>query len=60
VCPLCQAIGAARSVRPEAVEHLLDATASFVAALRATVASPSEGPSARRPSGVERIDVVED
>ena len=59
VCPLCQAIGAARSVRPETVEHLLDAAASVVAALRAAVVPPS-GTSERRPSGVERIDVRED
>jgi hypothetical protein len=56
VCPLCQAIGAVRHVRPEAVEHLLDAAASFVAALRAT------GPAAEAPppgSRVEHIDVRE-
>ena len=58
VCPVCQAVGALRHVRPEAVEHLLDAAASFVAALRATAATPGpEGP----PPGprVERIDVQE-
>jgi hypothetical protein len=58
VCPVCQAIGALRHVRPETVEHLLDAAASFVAALRTTAASPgSEGP----PPGtrVEHIDVSE-
>ena len=60
VCPLCQAIGAARNVRPEAVEHLLDAAASFVAALRAAVAVPADGEAARRAPGVERIDIRED
>jgi hypothetical protein len=60
LCPLCQAIGAARDVRPEAVEHLLDAAASFVAALRASVAPPSGGGAARRTAGVEHIDVRED
>ena len=58
VCPVCQAVGALRHVKPEAVEHLLDAAASFVAALRATAAPPApEGP----PPGprVERIDVQE-
>ena len=58
VCPVCQAVGALRHVKPEAVEHLLDAAASFVAALRATAATPpSDGP----PAGprVERIDVQE-
>jgi hypothetical protein len=60
VCPLCQAIGAARHVRPEAVEHLLDAAASFVAALRATLAAPPGEQGARRGPGVEHIDVRED
>ena len=60
VCPLCQAIGAARNVRPEAVEHLLDAAASFVAALRASVAAPPDGEPARRASPVQHIDVRED
>ena len=58
VCPVCQGVSVLRGVRPEAVEHLLDAAASFVAALRATAAPPApEGP----PAGarVERIDVQE-
>ena len=58
MCPVCQAIGALRHVRPEAVEHLLDAAASLVAALKATTSPPA---SADRPAGprVERIDVSE-
>jgi hypothetical protein len=62
VCPLCQGIAAVRSVRPETVEHLLDATASFVAALRSTVAGAGPGggsdaaSAARRPN-VQRISV---
>ena len=56
VCPLCQAIGAARHVRPEAVEHLLDAAASFVAALR--TAAPAGDPPAPGVR-VEHIDVDE-
>lgn len=62
VCPLCQAISAARHVRPETVEHLLDATASFVAALRTTVGTmtPPDGPREARRPGVEHIDVQED
>ena len=66
VCPLCQGIAAVRSVRPETVEHLLDATASFVAALRSTFvatgtgagAGPAaDGSSAARRPEVQRISV---
>jgi hypothetical protein len=62
VCPLCQGIAAVKQVRPETVEHLLDATASFVAALRSTVSghvAPDGPPAARRPP-VQHIDVRED
>lgn len=56
VCPLCQAVGAVRHVRPEAVEHLLDAAASFVAALRASAPAPDDpAPSPH----VQHIDVQE-
>ena len=41
MCPVCQGIGALRHVRPEAVEHLLDAAASFVAAFKTTVSPPA-------------------
>ena len=61
VCPVCQAVGAVRQVRPETVEHLLDAAASFVAALRTTVSghvNPDGPPSARRVD-VQHIDVRE-
>ena len=58
VCPLCQGIAAVRSVRPETVEHLLDAAASFVAALRSTVAEVRpHGSSAPRRPDVQRIPV---
>ena len=60
VCPLCQAITAARSVRPEAVEHLLDAAASVVAALRTAVSTPEPGSRAPRGAGVQHIDVEGD
>jgi hypothetical protein len=56
VCPVCQAVGALRTVRPEAVAHLLDAAASLVAALRAAVPpGPAPGPG----PGVQRIDLDE-
>jgi hypothetical protein len=58
VCPVCSGIALLREVKPETVEHLLDAAASVVAALRSAVTTPApEG--ASRPSGVERIDVRE-
>jgi len=57
VCPLCQAVSALRQVKPETVEHLLDAAASVVAAVRVTLAAEAPGPSNR--SGVQHIDVRE-
>ncbi len=61
VCPVCQGIGALRHVRPETVEHLLDATASFVAALKAALVQPvrPEQDPGRRPAPVQHIDVGE-
>lgn len=59
MCPICQGISAVRGVRPETVEHLLDAAASFVAALRTTVHAPAEQQPAHRPD-VQHIDVRED
>lgn len=59
VCPVCQVVGAARHVRPETVEHVLDAAASLVAALRAAFAPPAGAPPART-GGVEHIRVRED
>jgi hypothetical protein len=58
VCPLCQLVGAARHVRPEAVEHLLDAAASLVAALR-SAAAPGAADAPHAGPRVERIDVEE-
>jgi len=48
MCPVCQGIGALRHVRPEAVEHLLDAAASFVAALKTAVTTPPVADAAAR------------
>ncbi len=59
VCPVCSGIALLRDVRPETVEHLLDAAASVVAAVRSAVVPPS-APDAGRPGGVEHIDVRED
>ena len=64
VCPVCSGIALLRDVRPETVEHLLDAAASVVAAVRSAVLPPPGPDGARapggRPGGVEHIDVRED
>lgn len=59
VCPVCQGISALRQVRPETVEHLLDAAASFVAALRTTVSGHMPPQPGSRPPDVQHIDVRE-
>ena len=59
MCPVCQGIGVLRHVRPEAVEHLLDAAASFVAALRTAVVTPPE-PGSQPTTRVQHISVGED
>jgi hypothetical protein len=57
VCPVCQGVAALRQVKPETVEHLLDAAASLVAALKSTVnPTPAERGAAHT---VQRIDVHE-
>lgn len=58
-CPVCQGIMLLRQVRPETVEHLLDATASFVAALRAAFVPPAGPPAPERPTGIEHITIQE-
>ena len=60
VCPVCTGIALLREVRPETVEHLLDAAASVVAAVRSAVVPPTTPPAdPARPSGVQHIDVRE-
>ena len=58
-CPVCQGVAALRQVRPETVEHLLDAAASVVAALRTAVVAPSGPTEPPRGSRVQDIDVEE-
>jgi hypothetical protein len=58
MCPVCQGIGAIRHVRPEAVEHFLDAAASFVAALKVAVTTPPPEPGPPR-ERVQHIDIGE-
>ena len=59
ICPLCQSVSLLRQVRPETVEHLLDAAASVVAALRSAAVVPPPGDEPARAPRVERIDVRE-
>lgn len=59
VCPVCQGIAALRQVRPETVEHLLDAAASFVAAMRSAFPHP-ETEESPRSEPVQHIDVQGD
>lgn len=46
LCPVCQVLSLLRGCRPEVFEHLLDASASLVAAVRA--ATEQSGRSAAR------------
>jgi hypothetical protein len=57
VCPVCQAVAALRQVNPQTVEHLLAAAASFVAALKSTVAGQPSSPEGA--SRVQHIDIRE-
>jgi hypothetical protein len=59
MCPVCQGIGVLRHVRPEAVEHMLDAAASFVAALKAAVTTPTAEAGAHPAARVQHICVSE-
>jgi hypothetical protein len=59
VCPVCQGVAALRQVKPETVEHLLDAAASLVAALRTTVTGTPPPDRGGAPHTVQRIDVRE-
>lgn len=59
MCPVCQGIGVLRHVRPEAVEHLLDAAASFVAALKTAVTTPPAEAPERPAARVQHISVAE-
>jgi hypothetical protein len=57
LCPVCQLIGLVRATRPEVAEHLADAAASLLAAVRAAVVAHEREWSARRAAPVERIDI---
>jgi hypothetical protein len=57
VCPICRLLALLRGVRPETYEHLLDAAASLVAALRVSVEGAERSWTAGRPATVQRIDI---
>jgi hypothetical protein len=57
LCPVCQLLRLARGSRPEVFEHLADASASLLAALRSALDSSSASwTSGNRPPS-ERIDI---
>lgn len=57
VCPLCQLLRIAKGSRPEVFDHLADASASLIAALRAALeSSQASWASGARPAS-ERIDI---
>lgn len=61
VCPVCMVLRTVRGVRPETVEHLVEATGALAAALRSLVEAhehTADGQQRRQPSApVQRIDV---
>jgi hypothetical protein len=57
VCPICRMLALVRGVRPETYEHLLDAAASLLAALRVGVEGAERSWTAGKPATVQRIDI---
>jgi hypothetical protein len=55
LCPFCQLLAVARRTQPETFNHLADASASVVAALRTVLEAREHGNGRHR--GVERIDL---
>ena len=55
-CPLCQAMAALRSARPEAVEHLLKAGAELLLAAQALLDGEARTP-APSGNGLQHIDI---
>jgi hypothetical protein len=61
ICPLCRAIGAVRSLRPEVVEHLAAAANSVIAAFQEAVNPTPPAPAGSAPTEppVQHIDIDE-
>jgi hypothetical protein len=57
LCPVCRLISMMRGTRPEVFEHLMDATTSMLAAMRAAVDAHERSWSSRSRSPVEHIDI---
>ena len=57
LCPVCQLLRLAQGARPEVFEHLADASASLMAAVRAAIESSQASWSAGRRPSSERIDI---
>jgi hypothetical protein len=57
VCPLCQLLRLVKGSKPEVFEHLTDASASLIAALRAALESSQASWTAGSRPTSERIDI---
>ncbi len=57
LCPVCQLLRLAQGARPEVFQHLADASASLMAAVRAAVESSQASWSAGKRPASERIDI---
>src|SRR4051812_12951174 len=57
LCPVCRLIALMRGTRPEVFEHLVDATSSMLAALRAAIDAHEHGWASHSRSPVEHIDI---
>lgn len=57
LCPICRMISLFRGSRPEVFEHLVDATTSMLAAMRAVIDAHEHSWASRRHSPVQHIDI---
>jgi hypothetical protein len=57
LCPVCRMISLMRGSRPEVFDHLVDATTSMLAAMRAAIDAHEHSWSSRKHSPVEHIDI---
>jgi hypothetical protein len=57
LCPVCRLISMMRGTRPEVFEHLVDASTSMLAAIRAVIDAHEGSWASRRQSPVQHIDI---